>query len=92
MFTNLPGNETWQGYQMISILTSCTYCSDQRGVIRVKWVPFFSQLSGTIFRLDCSDYSNERNYLEYGMPINSLTTCEGYQDNMMVNIDYCVCN
>ena len=40
MFTNLPGNETWQGYQMISIITSCTYCSDQRGVIRVKWVPF----------------------------------------------------
>ena len=31
-------------------------------------------------------------YLEYGMSINSLTTCKGYQDNMMVNIDYCECN
>ena len=25
------------------------------------------------------------------MSNNSLTTCEGYQDNMMVNIDYCEC-
>ena len=58
LHTNLPGNETWQGYQMISIITSCTYCSDQRG---------------TIFVSDCSDYSNERNYLEYGMSINNYS-------------------
>ena len=44
MFTNLPGNQTWEGYQMISIIISCTYCSDQRGVIRVTWVPLLNLL------------------------------------------------